>query len=143
MATRAEHLAQLNTDFTTAEDEFDYADSWCTLGYAEWALGNDHNALNYLFGSVANLIDGCWLILKKNYPSSGRYSIPSFLADHTVAGDDDDFTLLTFIEAFINADDDHRSAHRLLLDAYQASMYDKPFDMEYHKNWVTRFKQWR
>lgn len=52
-------------------------------------------------------------------------------------------TLIKFIEAYINAEDDHRSAHRLLLDAYQASMYDKPFDMEYHKNWVQRFKQWQ
>jgi len=54
-----------------------------------------------------------------------------------------ELTLLKMITAFIDAPDDHRSAHRLLLDAYQASMYDKSFDMEYHKNWVTRFKQWR
>ena len=52
-------------------------------------------------------------------------------------------TLLDFIEAYINADDDHRSAHRLLIDAYQASMYDKPFDQEYHNSWVQRFKSWQ
>jgi len=51
-------------------------------------------------------------------------------------------TLIDFIEAYINADDDHRSAHRLLLDAYQSSMYDKPFDQEYHAQWVKRFRSW-
>jgi len=51
-------------------------------------------------------------------------------------------TLIDFIEAYINAEDDHRSAHRLLLDAYQSSMYDKPFDQEYHAQWVQRFRSW-
>ena len=51
-------------------------------------------------------------------------------------------TLLDFIEAYIDADDDHRHAHRLLIDAYQASMYDKPFDREYHALWIQRFRSW-
>ncbi len=53
-----------------------------------------------------------------------------------------DLTLVKIIEAYIAADDDHRSAHRLLLDAYQASMYDKPFDQEYHASWIQRFRSW-
>ena len=40
------------------------------------------------------------------------------------------------------AHDDHRSAWILLWDAYRASMYDKPFDQEYHNAWVQRFKSW-
>ena len=54
-----------------------------------------------------------------------------------------ELTLVKFIAAYIDAEDDHRSAHRLLLDAYQASMYDKPFDLEYHKTWIRRFLSWR
>ena len=53
-----------------------------------------------------------------------------------------ELTLVKMIEAYINADDDHRSGHRLLLDAYQASMYDKPFDQEYHAAWIQRFRSW-
>lgn len=47
------------------------------------------------------------------------------------------------ILAYLDAEDNERSAWQLLVDAYQASMYDKPFDLEYHKNWVRRFKEWR
>ncbi len=57
-------------------------------------------------------------------------------------GDGYELTLIKIIEAYIGADDDHRSAHRLLLDAYQASMYDKPFDQEYHASWIKRFRSW-
>lgn len=53
-----------------------------------------------------------------------------------------DVSLLSWIEAYIAAHDDHRSAHRLLIDAYQASMYDKPFDKEYHSLWIQRFRSW-
>lgn len=60
----------------------------------------------------------------------------------TPGGVEYELTLVKMIEAYINADDDHRSAHRLLLDAYQASMYDKPFDREYHAAWIQRFRSW-
>ncbi len=53
-----------------------------------------------------------------------------------------ELSLLKMIDAYINADDDARSAQRLLFDAYQASMYDKPFDLEYHTDWVRRFRSW-
>jgi len=53
-----------------------------------------------------------------------------------------DLSLVKWIEWYIDAKDDHRSAHRLLLDAYQASMYDKPFDKEYHASWIQRFRSW-
>ncbi len=53
-----------------------------------------------------------------------------------------ELSLLAMIAAYIAADDDARSAQRLLFDAYQASMYDKPFDLEYHAAWVARFRSW-
>lgn len=62
--------------------------------------------------------------------------------DELCNGDPYELTLIKMIEAYIAADDDHRSAHRLLLDAYQASMYDKPFDKEYHAAWIRRFRSW-
>ena len=53
-------------------------------------------------------------------------------------------TLESMIAAVIapDAHDDHRSAWVLLWDAYRASMYDKPFNLEYHTGWVERFKSW-
>jgi len=59
------------------------------------------------------------------------------------AGGDYELTLVKMIEAYIDAPDDARSAQRLLFDAYTASMYDKPFDMEYHTGWVQRFRSWQ
>ena len=58
------------------------------------------------------------------------------------ASADYELTLVNMIQAYIDADDDHRSAQRLLFDAYQASMYDKPFDKEYHALWIQRFRSW-
>jgi len=53
-----------------------------------------------------------------------------------------DMSLVKMIEYYINANDDARSAQRLLYDAYKASMYDKPFDQEYHNTWIQRFRSW-
>lgn len=53
-----------------------------------------------------------------------------------------DISLLKMIDAFIDAHDDHRSGWQLLTDAYKASMYDKPFNLEYHTGWVARFRSW-
>ena len=67
-----------------------------------------------------------------------------FLDAHTIAeAEAEEFTILALIAAYTNAEDDHRSAWQLLTDAFKASMYDKPFDLEYHKTWVARFKEWR
>jgi len=75
------------------------------------------------------------------FPEAGY--LHYFLENHTSAGAEEyELTLVKIIEAYIDADDDHRSAHRLLLDAFQASMYDKPFDLQYHSDWVKRFRSW-
>lgn len=143
MATRAEHLARLQLRFGYAFDELDDAEEDVQTAYLYWLDNDDRLALNFVIQSAANLVDCVQYIMDKNYPTGGQYSIINFLNLHTAGGEEYQLTLIKFIEAYINADDDHRSAHRLLLDAYQASMYDKPFDMEYHKNWVARFRQWR
>lgn len=143
MATRADHLIRLNQRFDLAQQQREYAWDNAQLAYLAYIDNNDHLAVNYLCQSTAQLANSIEYILDEHYPSSGKYSILAFLDEHTEVGEAEEFTLLTFIAAFINADDDHRSAHRLLLDAYQASMYNKPFDMEYHKNWVARFTQWQ
>ena len=81
-----------------------------------------------------------WVVY--GYSSSFNYSKHKNLHDALIAlsGPPD---WLDIIEAYINAHDDHRSAWQLLTDAYKASMYDKPFDLEYHTMWVQRFKSWR
>lgn len=50
--------------------------------------------------------------------------------------------LAKWILQYTAAHDDLRAGHRMIIDAYNASMYDKPFDQEYHTLWVQRFKSW-
>jgi len=87
---------------------------------------------------IWNLID-----IRESAPDRSAFCESIYWANKDVpAVAEYELTLVKMIEAYINADDDHRSAHRLLLDAYQASMYDKPFDKEYHALWVQRFRSW-
>lgn len=53
-----------------------------------------------------------------------------------------DMSLAAWVLRYANAPDDVRSAHTTIIDAYRASMYDKPFDLEYHQLWIQRFKSW-
>ncbi len=57
-------------------------------------------------------------------------------------GDPYELTLVKMIGAYTHAHDDHRAGLLMLMDAYRASMYDKPFDREYHALWIQRFKSW-
>lgn len=102
-----------------------------------WGLGQDHEAIQdillelYDIRQMGNELGG-WI------PYDYKGPIWWYLTNCVT-----ELTLIQMIEAYINADDDARSAHRLLLDAYQASMYDKPFDREYHALWIQRFRSWQ
>jgi len=110
------------------------SDAW-----AHYYAGEDHEAIADILSAlsdtayVADLGYGSW----EPYPVGGP--LFQWLKHY---GGGEELTLLAFIEAYIEADDDHRTALQLLFDAFQASMYSKPFDMEYHKNWVRRFTSW-
>lgn len=134
-------LAQMKSNYAAAADYADQADWYIDQASQQWLFGNDHNAIGHLVNACYRQNSALYALVHRDYPAVNQYLVPQYFNDCAGAGDP--FTLLTFIEAFIDADDDHRSAHRLLVDAYQASMYDKPFDLEYHTNWVRRFKEWR
>ena len=53
-----------------------------------------------------------------------------------------ELTLQKMLGAYIAAPDLDRRSHRYLLDAFSASLYDKPFDETYHAEWVQRFLSW-
>ena len=102
--------------------------------------GDDHAALGSLLSSVDKLIDS-WLYWHDTYTFPyPRYNLVKLLditgtrLDDLEVGAGYELTLIKMIEAYIDAPDDARSAQRLLFDAYKASMYDKPFDREYHAN---------
>ncbi len=104
---------------------------------SHWNLGQDHEAIEDILLSLYDIRQmGNELAGWSPYDYQGP--IWWYLTNCVT-----ELTLIQMIEAYINADDDARSAHRLLLDAYQASMYDKPFDREYHALWIQRFRSWQ
>lgn len=143
-----DYLSDFYTQYDNARAWGASCDTDTTNAEIYYAGADDHAALGSLISAVRKLVDS-WLIWFDTYTFPyPRYNlvklldlIGEFMADPPV-GDPYELTLIKMIEAYIDADDDHRSAHRLLLDAYQASMYDKPFDQEYHTNWVQRFRSW-
>ncbi len=62
----------------------------------------------------------------KDVPNGGEYEL----------------TLNKMLGAYISADELERRNHLLLTDAFRATMFDKPFDKEYHAFWVRTFKSW-
>ena len=126
-------MQDLVTASTQLMDALDY------LGESNipMALEKTIFALGNCMSAVTNVIyhDGA-------YTNAGILHF--FLDAHTIAeAEAEDFTMLILLQAFIDAEDDHRSAWQLLTDAYHASMYDKPFDLNYHTTWVERFRSWR
>ncbi|MBA7652689.1 hypothetical protein ES703_60528 [subsurface metagenome] len=146
MATRAAHLTRLNQKYYLCEQDRDDAYDAFVVAYYAYP-GDDHAALGAIINSVGQLCHCIKWLLDYGWPSMDDFSIIQFLEDHTIAeaapADPFELTWLKVIEAYIAAEDDHRSAFQLLTDAYKASMYDKPFDLQYHKDWVQRFKSWR
>ena len=119
-----------------------------TAAQYEYGLGNDHEALGEVIGAIYFTWNFAHELINFGFYVTGLWRILDLAAgirddiDDLQNGGEYELTLVKMIEAYINGDDDHRSAHRLLLDAYQASMYDKPFDQEYHASWVQRFRSW-
>jgi len=148
---------------------FDY-DSWLT-GYtydieqaeasailAHWAVdnarfyydgGDDHRALQAIIQAGEKWDDVWHRLLYGWSQASGFWRLIPLVEgirddfDEVSGGEEYELTLIKMIEAYIAAPDDARSAQRLLFDAYKASMYDKPFDLEYHTGWVQRFRSWQ
>ncbi len=111
-----------------------------------WNANQDHAALDDLIEAVAFVVLVFKQIVYKwddpvlSYPLIDVLKLDWEYTNETFPSFD--LSFLDIIEAYINADDDHRSGWQLLTDAYQASMYDKPFDLEYHTGWVARFRSW-
>jgi len=108
-----------------------YCEDNYTVGGSQWRF-ECAAALRNMWYAIKYLTYG-------HYPFSGIKRVPYYL-EHCVGGDE--FSMEILFTAYLDAKDDERSAWQLLTDAYQASMYDKPFDLEYHKTWVARFKEW-
>jgi len=126
-----------NRCYNATNTSDDFFDDWVMTQY--WiethvyeCLTDVKNAMTYTNNAIRYLISYSPIYTPK-------YTIPYWM-QHFGGGE---ITIVDLIAAYIDAEDDHRSAWQLLTDAYKASMYDKPFDLEYHKTWVQRFMQWR
>ena len=110
-----------------------------TDAWAHWNVNNDHLAIEDILHGLSDAntaagyagygydpfaYKGPWWWYFTNCIEAGGIEFPDV------------------IEAFINTKDDIRSGWVLLTDAYRASMYDKPFDAEYHALWIKRFRSW-
>lgn len=114
----------------------------------EFGLGNYNTALDLIISAVY----GAWHfadILVPWLPKlQGLWRVNSLAAgirdDFTELcnGAEYELTLTKMLGAYIAAPDIDRRSHRYLLDAFSASLYDKPFDLSYHTEWVQRFKSW-
>ncbi len=127
--TKEQHLAQLAADFAAAWDKADDADGWVDLGYAKWSIGQDHNSLNYLFGAVAWIVDALFLIIHKNYPDWGWYSIPRFLEEYVVEPEPVELTWKTICEAWAKDDFEGRFHTIAFIDRMRQIIWDEPFNV--------------
>jgi len=138
--------------FAELSDDFDPVKTWHTTAgtHAQAAFDGcpdpvDRTHFYRLYDAVQS-IRSCLTVLlnltRDTWDQSSFWESVYWANKDVPAGPEYELTLIKMIEAYIKADDDHRSAQRLLFDAYQASMYDKPFDREYHAQWIQRFRSW-
>lgn len=137
--------AALCSDWQTNQDLHIEGRGWADDAFNEGnspVLLYEFQALCLSVMNMYNLIWNLFDIRETGPDQSDIYESIYWAAQSGNGGDPYELTLVKMIAAYIDAHDDHRSAHRLLLDAYQASMYDKPFDREYHALWIQRFRSW-
>ena len=148
MAAFDDYLADFYTQYDTARGNYANSTSEVANALTNWNLPDDHAAIRNLITAASKTAEslGEWFdTYIYGYPRYNLIKLMTIIDDRLAAleaAGTYDLTLVKMIEAYIDADDDHRSAHRLLLDAYQVSMYDKPFDREYHALWIQRFRSW-
>lgn len=119
------------------EDDLD----WRTISQYQAA---QHDGIGYI--ALANRAVINDLIEAMQYFVYGHMSSFSYTKWQTVHTGlynwEHEMSLAKWLGYYIWAPDDVRAGHRMLLDAYHSSMYDKPFDAEYHALWVQRFSTW-
>ncbi len=124
------------------------AERYVTAAFYEYGLGNDHDALREIMSAVKvlqwsvdklapykNLLYGLW-----NLERLGEGIRDDFT--NLCDGGEYELTLNKILGAYISAEELERRNHLLLTDAFRATMFDKPFDKEYHAFWVRTFKSW-
>jgi len=131
-------FANLKTAYAAIVTNMNLAHTGCPDPVDRTHFYHMYAAISYIQGFLTTLTGHTW----PDWQGSGLFECLYWLDQEHGGGDPYELTLVKMIEAYIAADDDHRSAQRLLFDAYQASMYDKPFDQEYHNSWVQRFRSW-
>ena len=124
------------------------AENYYTAAKYEYDTGNDHAAMFEMLGMLfslqksvdylapyRNLLYGLW-----NLERLGDGIKDDFI--NLCNGAEYELTLTKMLGAYIAAPEIDRRSHRYLLDAFKASMYNKPFDLSYHTEWVRRFESW-
>lgn len=143
-----DRLAMLAAQWDYLDDNHGYATTHGVEAFTEWFAGNDHAAIGKLINQTGKFLKMWRVLIWKTPAPYDYYNIPlMFGLIGDAIGDvppEYELTVIKMIAAFVDPDtvDDHRHAWMLLTDAYRASMYDKPFDMEYHADWVQRFRSW-
>lgn len=132
-------------EFAAIKQKLDWAGTNASAALSGVSDPVDKTHFGYLVYAV-QLIQQAFVLMgdytESIYNHSHFYESVFWAAQPGEAPEEYELTLIKIIEAYLDANDDARSAQRLLFDAYKASMYDKPFDEEYHALWIQRFQSW-
>lgn len=145
MPSCSQILAYLKYRYGEAEVHRGQLSNYKSYAYTSWLEGDDHGAINHIINGLGRIIYIFDRLIEWDYPDDNECLLWYYFSNCVdgEAPEEYELTMTKIIQAYIDTPDDIRSAWQLLVDAYQASMYDKPFDMEYHKTWVRRFHEWR
>jgi len=143
-----DYLADFYTQYDQARGAYANSTSEVSNALTDYYAGDDHAAIRHLITAASKTAEslGLWFYTYTyNYPRYNLIKLIETIDDRLEVletGGDYELTMFKIIEAYLKAPDVARSGYQLLVDAYQVSMYDKPFDREYHALWIQRFKSW-
>lgn len=93
-------------------------------------------------GALRSMLSVLMGMTRSAWDQSSFYESMYWAGQPGEAPDEYELTLIKMLGAYIAAPEIDRRSHRYLLDAFRASMYNKPFDLSYHTEWVRRFATW-
>lgn len=141
--SRASYLADIKNNYLNADDHVAYAWEYRYYAFEHWESNQDHAAIEDLLTAVYQLIFSNLDLIDNYSPYANGGAVYHFLNKYTwpyvqPAVVDMDSILVAMFDV---------SPHQIMLfeaytQAYKASIWNAPFDEEYHAALVRKWRLW-
>ncbi len=120
-----------------------------SAAYAQWAIGDDHDAIEYIIDGMQSTVYYMVAMLAKGFygHNGSTYALLSALdrtqANPFITSDDvPAITMQSILDAMVTANPDQTMYFVGLLDAFKQSVWNRPYNKEFFAALARGFMEW-